>query len=1373
MSRSADAAKSIAPGAERFAARYELHELLGRGGMASVFRATDRVLGRQVALKQLTLDPQAPERTHVSALFEREFHTLVQLRHPRVIEVYDYGVTSDGNPFYTMELLDGGDLRERAPIDWRELCQLAFDVCSALALLHSRRLLHRDISPRNVRRTQAGDAKLIDFGALAPMGAGGADVVGTPAFTAPEVLQRLALDARTDLYSLGVTLYYALTARLPYAARTFSDLLGAWANKPVPPSALVAEIPPALDDLVLALVNVEPALRPPSAFEVMQRLAACAGLHVEETEAVSRAYLATPTLIGRETELAALREQLRDSRLRRAAGVLMLGGPGAGRSRLLDACALEAQTHGFTVLRATASGTRDPFATAARLLNHLLDSLPLGAWIAEFSELFASEAAANDNRRLVLRDLTQLEAARAQKLLRRLLRSVSRTYPLLIAVDDVHKIDEPSAALLAELIDKTRQGGMLIALTADSGETDNEALRALARRCSALEVRPLTTAQTRELLGSLFGAVPHLDMLSYEIHEVALGNPRQTLELAQHLVDHGLVRYTSGHWTLPSKLSADDLPRSAAAAMQTRIARLSQYARFLAEAQALAYEDAFSDADYRALLPAASARDVDAALSELLEAQAVLNDGSLYRLASRVWKSAFLAELDAANTVLRHRALAELYAAKQSPGFIHHAFAGDLDERGLEALDRRSEIPRTDADVRKLLQQHDIGKMVWVYPRAIETAMRLGRGQHAIHDLRRWQFLASTVSRQPADAESARLWCEQLSHDAGLDLYRSDTSSATPLERLTKALQGAHARYLATPEPERVYSVEQAIRHLGEYVVVAIVQSVRAQDCELARILPDLLEPYTPLSPLLQAIWLNVCGTRESHCEGRHERARDLWYETLKVLGPLSGTEDPFVGPMCNAIEFAIGAAEAQLGLASAAHWAERLESDDFQRITALELRKIVRLEQGDAEEAERLGRQAEVLSLQQRIPQMFRSTLALEIFAYAKSQDLAGLTQTIEQLKPLVARYPLWRPVLLYAEGNFQLVRGDAEAARAKFQACIELTRPEADGRSPHFGMWCASEAGVAEALFALGRLAEARAGAAAALAICEARSVGVSSFDLVRALALAEAKLGDTAAAAARLEALIAQQTAVGATGLRIGLSYEIRALVAIWSGDAAAFERFSELTAREYRHGARTPLGARYERLMNEAARSGMHAKLSLEDFAALAAADESTVDRDELLTMVTRSLSGNRSSDERTQIALQMICAAHGARSGHLFLLTPAGPVLRASQGAAAPTAELAHTVSGYVADKQQQAEELDDMATGLLSEDSVLSAVVRVAGGSYELLPLSCVVDASSTLAGIAAIEVGEARARNDKQAQLLTALAASLLQSGDSHGLRF
>jgi serine/threonine-protein kinase len=174
---------------ERIGGRYRVLEELGRGGMARVYLVEDGS-GRRLALKQLQRTGTETHDQVASELFEREFRTLAQLSHPRVIEVYDYGI-GEVRPYYTMELLDGSDLRALSPLPWRRACELVFDVCSSLALLHSRRLVHRDVSPRNVRCTPDGYAKLIDFGAMVQMGPC-AQVVGTPAFVAPEVVHRSA-----------------------------------------------------------------------------------------------------------------------------------------------------------------------------------------------------------------------------------------------------------------------------------------------------------------------------------------------------------------------------------------------------------------------------------------------------------------------------------------------------------------------------------------------------------------------------------------------------------------------------------------------------------------------------------------------------------------------------------------------------------------------------------------------------------------------------------------------------------------------------------------------------------------------------------------------------------------------------------------------------------------------------------------------------------------------------------------------------------------------------------------------------------------------------------------------------------------------------
>src|ERR1700712_2683686 len=197
-----------------FDGRYQLEEQIGRGGTAEVYRAQDTKSGahpKSVALKRCLLAEQ-PLAARRRELLEREYYTLAQLAHPSIIEVYEYGVTDSG-AYYTMELLDGGDLSGCGSWPWQRACAALVDVASSLSILHSRGLLHRDVSARNVRRfTNANDerVKLIDFGALSSMGIA-LDVVGTPPYVPPEALQLQVLDARADLFALGALAYYLLS----------------------------------------------------------------------------------------------------------------------------------------------------------------------------------------------------------------------------------------------------------------------------------------------------------------------------------------------------------------------------------------------------------------------------------------------------------------------------------------------------------------------------------------------------------------------------------------------------------------------------------------------------------------------------------------------------------------------------------------------------------------------------------------------------------------------------------------------------------------------------------------------------------------------------------------------------------------------------------------------------------------------------------------------------------------------------------------------------------------------------------------------------------------------------------------------------------
>jgi serine/threonine protein kinase len=284
--------------------RYELKSEVARGGMGAVYRAYDRLAEREVAYKRLVVPHNRLHALFVG-LFQREYDTLVQLKHPAIVDAYEYGFDAQG-PFYTMELLTGQGLMELAPLPAREVCRILRDVASALALLHARRLIHRDLSPSNVRLNGEGRTKLIDFGALTPFGPA-PNIVGTPGFMAPETLERGSeLDQRADLYALGALAYFALTRKTAVRARTLAELPVAFLA-PVEPPSRHADVPPALDELVMGLLARNPLARPQSAAEVMERLTAIADLGPEPDEAlVAESYMASPRLVGRAAVLARL-----------------------------------------------------------------------------------------------------------------------------------------------------------------------------------------------------------------------------------------------------------------------------------------------------------------------------------------------------------------------------------------------------------------------------------------------------------------------------------------------------------------------------------------------------------------------------------------------------------------------------------------------------------------------------------------------------------------------------------------------------------------------------------------------------------------------------------------------------------------------------------------------------------------------------------------------------------------------------------------------------------------------------------------------------------------------------------------------------------
>jgi serine/threonine protein kinase len=1152
------------------AAPFEVLEELGRGGMARVFRVLDKRSGQVVALKQM-LRARSAELSHQrKQRFELEFQVLSQLSHPRVIEVYDYGLGTHG-PYYTMELLDGGDLGAHAPLPWRRACELAYDVCSSLALLHLRRLVHRDVNPRNVRCTSDGHAKLIDFGAMVSMDSA-APLVGSPPFIPPEAERKGTLDARADLFSLGATLYFMLTGELAYPAQDLASLKKCWRIKPQPPSRRGApDVPPALDRLVMSLLSLEPALRPRSAFEVMQRLKVIAQLARHEPPSVVRAYLATPSLVGRRELLGQVRERLDRALARRGSGVLIAALPGLGRTRMLDEHVLEAKTIGMSVLRATVSSDSQLLDSLTRELEHIAPGQALPSLAPVPTGSSPRSAAARER------------SAQANSILRAVVR-LSREQPLLIVIDDCERLDDVSLGFLCKLVERSHKQALLVLMaTCEHPErAPLTGIEVLKGHCDVLPLPLLDLSETEQLLCSVFGDVPNIALLSARIHEIARGNPRETLALAQHLVDRAIIRYEGGCWSLPAQLIAADLPDSTRSLSQQRCARLSPVARALAEIQALALDERFTLHDYHLV---ADPSDVPAALEELTAAGILAHEsGDLYKLGGT--PAAVLREslTDAA----RHAAYVAL--ARRSEQKARHPFAtarflllaGEL-ERGVDCVLHavRRSYSREQLFATTQLGARGNGRLL---QRALDAALELGRSARDVFDIRHCLLLMTVSTEEDFYSGEADAFRDQVIADSGLAEYRRQRDDLPPGVRLHNALKLTAARYEATPEHERVYPPAEAIRMLTHYVVISQAESSRRYDLQLSASLPELLEPFAGLSPLVAAIRENAIALLEATLHRQPDRASRRWQTVYDQLGETSGLDADLLRAIRLAIAYGLGLCHAALGMRSALDWVDVLDQDPLQRVNAMYIRKIVRLQHGDLEGAERYRRQAEQLALQARTRQMFYHNINVELGVHAAAWDLTGLQQINARIEPLAQRYKGWQPFRHLGRAHYLRVLGDLAGAEQEYKHAIALAAPDPEQPLRSVLAWPLAVAGLTETLIALDRAEDAHALASAAYTQSQARNMTV--YEIVRALGLAEAKLGRYAQGAARLDALIAEQRGLGVTGLNIGSSCEARARAAIWAHDTPAFEHFSELTAQLYRYGRGSMLGVRYERLLEEA-------------------------------------------------------------------------------------------------------------------------------------------------------------------------------------------
>lgn len=262
--------------------RYRTEQLLASGGMGTVWRGRDLRLDRPVAIKELTGEgsrlPAALQR------FEREARAVARLSHPNVVSVYDYGV-HDGKPFLVMELVDGptvAALLDHGPLPLPNVLAIASQTCDGLAVAHDAGIIHRDIKPANLILTPTGAVKICDFGVVRLLDTaeqagltGPAEAMGSPSYMAPEQITGGHVDARTDLYALGCTMYAMLAGHPPFCRGGPVGIVHQHLHEtPEPLRTRRPEVPPEVEALVSELLAKAPDQRPSDAAAVRSRITA-------------------------------------------------------------------------------------------------------------------------------------------------------------------------------------------------------------------------------------------------------------------------------------------------------------------------------------------------------------------------------------------------------------------------------------------------------------------------------------------------------------------------------------------------------------------------------------------------------------------------------------------------------------------------------------------------------------------------------------------------------------------------------------------------------------------------------------------------------------------------------------------------------------------------------------------------------------------------------------------------------------------------------------------------------------------------------------------------------------------------------------------
>ncbi len=1247
------------------AGRYQIVAALGRGGAAQVWKVKDLARGGvSLALKRLAWSA----KPRLAAQFELEYQTLASLKHPRIVEVFDYGRDNEG-AFYTMELLEGEDLRDHAPTSWRETCSYLRDAAEALSLLHARRLVHRDIGPRNLWRCPDGAVKLIDFGALTQFGPVD-HLMGTPPFIPPEALHGQELDQRADLYALGALAYYLLTGLHAYPASDPRELADLWQKPPPPPSLCVAElaredldqVPAELDGLVAALLSQNVLARPNSAAEVIDRLDVLLGSSRTQSE-LGEVHLSHAALVGRERALRRLRRHLALAARGRGRSCVIESASGVGRSRMLRELELLARVSEVSVLHVDAGHAPGAYGVAGSLGVKLLEALPEAARAAA-----APHAALLAQTTVQLRDSLAVSspkalkpdpelAVRIQSALCSWFLEVAKKRPLVILVDGLELLDPGSSAFLLALVLALKQSPVFVAGTLLTGipRAATVAERELSKASHRLLLESLTDAETLTLMESVFGRVEHVARLTSHLQRTVHGNPGHLLDLCGQLLHRNVIGFTGGGWVLPLDVPEGELSGTRREVLLQRLERLSTEARELGRVLSV-HDELISPAIYRALA-ALAADDPFRKLGELLELEVLTQERDGLRFRHEEVRRALDAELPPERRATVRRALGEQLLALPEIGVLARLRAGVHLLAGGEA--RGAEL--VTAAGRQLVASESAKLNAALAD--LEEALSLFRaqGRPSYEQLCLLVPLAIAgfrVHRRYAirHGEETVLALEQL---LGLDKARQLRPKLGARLGLVAGLAYGAAAARARRKNRCALSFKEGFPLLFNVVAALSAASSTCLDVPAARRYAHVLEPFSAFgSKQLAGFTYDFCrvmAESSSDQPGRNYGAALDMLQRLEHGDRVRGLSKGLFARYVDGVLLAKGALEAQRDDELALATAQRLSESRFvlSQLTAEQIRGLYYAHQGNVQMFERCRQRAEHLAIQQG------ATWQVETWAtcgstamYMRVHDAMGMKQACEQLDRLSRDNPSLELHARRARGAYLLMRGRYAEALPWLEECLREEPRTIAG-------WARAMGCLARARNRLGEHAAARDLCLRITRELDRDDLEYQAFNLLieTELAIAQAGLGQAAAARRGIERLLLRHGKkpgpltlgeIHEAGLEVELLLDNR---------AGAVDHFAEMK-RWYTATGASSLAQRCEALHKHVNPTPWTIDLERREISVVTNGTFATATR--RLNTVDRLLAGGRMSlAERAQRALQILAEKCGSSSGALYLFDGSG------------------------------------------------------------------------------------------------------------------